>query len=77
MSGLIDRHDTMTTFNGVYMPLREWECFECQKQFYLVCNDPPRICPECLSIDSVHFLRELEGDDSWIPSNTEKDKRID
>ena len=52
------------------MPVCLWECFECQKQFYIVANDPPKRCPHCLEIGQVHFVDNLEMDD-WRPSEEE------
>ena len=52
------------------MPVCLWECFECQKQFYIVANDPPKRCPHCLAIGQVHFVDNLEMAD-WRPSEEE------
>jgi len=57
--------------NGVYMPVCLWECFSCFEQFFLVANDPPKVCPNCLNVGAVHFVDNIEATE-WRKKDEEE-----
>jgi hypothetical protein len=54
------------------MPVCLWECFECFQQFFLVANDPPKVCPHCLKGGAVHFVDNIESTE-WRPKYEEEE----